>query len=124
MTYPPTTGQPGSDLRLAGASRWRLPTPLWVGLAVGLLGFFLELSASASSTRNGEVVSCSHFDLGPWVVVAGLGVCLLLGFRRHLSRRVDYRAHVPTVMGAAAVISALALVHVARGLGVFGGGPC
>lgn len=123
MTYTPTSGQPGSDQRAPSAPWRRLPTSLWIGVAAGLLGFLLELSASSTASRNGEVVSCSHIDLGPWVVVAVLGVCLLIGIRSHLNRRVENRADLPPVVGAAVLIAALALVHVARGLGVFGG-PC
>ncbi|MDT0200315.1 hypothetical protein [Nocardioides sp. AE5] len=91
---------------------------------LAVLAFFISLSASSSSTVNGEVTSCSHFD----VFALGVAViCLvggaLLGWYAVRPRNPDDRSVRPwhAVLGIALVL--VSVVHAVRAFGIIGG-PC
>ena len=100
-----------------------VPTPLYVGLAIGLLGFFVSFSSMSSQTVNAEVTMCSYQDYG--AIIAGVLclVCAGLGIQRRRSSPYKFPVAHWIVYAFAAVLVVLAVVHVLRGLGMIGG-PC
>lgn len=100
-----------------------VPTPLYVGLAIGLLGFFVSLSSMSSQSINGEMTMCSYQDYGAMIAGVLCLVCAGMGIQRR--RKSPYKFPVAhwIVYALAAVLVVLAVVHVLRGLGMIGG-PC
>lgn len=98
----------------------QVPKLAWAALVVSVLGFVVSLSSSSTVTTNGVVTSCSTFDLAPLLAA---GVSLVLAIAAYGERRrkhVDARLPMPWMHGITALVTALAVVHVLRALGVIG----
>ena len=95
-----------------------VPNAFWVGLAIGLLGFFVKLSETSTQIHNGEVISCSSVDLAGFFVAIGLAVCAWVTWSPTVQRLAD-KPPVALRAGLVAVLLALAAVHVLRGFGLF-----
>ncbi|WP_092502216.1 hypothetical protein [Agrococcus jejuensis] len=102
-----------------------VPRAYWAALVVSALGFVVSMSSTTmgSPAAAGTVTACSFLDLGPLVAAAGSVALTLVALGERRRQHVDARASVPWVLTGVAVVAALAVVHVLRGLGVLGG-PC
>lgn len=93
-----------------------MPTAFKGGLVVAVVAWFVSLSSAQTSTLNGEVISCSYFDV---VKVGGAVLLLVLavaGFRANSKAR---RAlPIPLAAVIAAVLLAFAVLLALKGLGV------
>ncbi len=107
---PPTTMSPRD-----------VPTPLYVGLGIGLLGFFVKITSLATSTVNGQIQSCSYVDYGAMLVAVACLLCGGLGIARRRSRPFSHPVHPGVVYALAGVLVVFAVIHLLRGFGVIGG---
>lgn len=97
-----------------------VPRPLWAGIAIGVIAFFVEISSSSITRENGVVTQCMYVDYAGFIAAAAIVVCAVLTVltcvRRGLTPRV-----LPLAWIGIPVILALGVVHVLRGAGIFGG---
>lgn len=94
-----------------------VPNAFWAGLAIGLLGFAVKFSWTSTRSQDGVLTSCSYFDLAGFLIAVGLGICAWVTW----SPTVQYPAVKPTAAlraGLVAILLALAVIHVLRGLGL------
>lgn len=93
------------------------PRPFWIGLAVGILGFALDITYRSTTTHNGAVTSCSSINIAGFVIAA-----IVLGAAWATSSpNAGYvrRTLAAPVRGCLAVVLvALAVIHVLRGFGL------
>ncbi len=109
--------------RPSARSLWdRTPTAFKVGLVVAILGFFVSMTVSRSSTVNGAAVSCSYYNLGALAVALIVVVCAFAGIADGRKRHPKLRPTRQWLYGGTVVLLVLAAVHVARGFGIIGGG--
>lgn len=97
-----------------------VPTSIWVGLGIGVLAFFVNISTSSTQTRNGVVVACSYIDVAGFLAAAVLVVFLVFTIVTCLTRKLTITA-APLAWVGIALIAVLAVVHALRGAGVIGG---
>ena len=101
----------------------RTPIVWKVAVAIGVLGWFLTLGGSTTTTVNG-VQDCDGLDLGPLLVAAVVGALAIVGFRR--ARQGHPAGQLPARWAwiGLGVLAALALVHVLRVVIEPAGGMC
>ena len=91
----------------------RTPTVWKIAATIGVLGWPLTLGG-ATTTTVGGVRDCDGFDAGPLVVAVAVAVLTVVGLRQagqgHVARQLPARA----AWIGAAVLGAVALVHLAR----------
>ena len=91
----------------------RSPMVWKVAVAIGVLGWFVAVGGSTTTTIDG-VSDCDGFDLGPLVVAAVVGVLAVVGLgqarREHPQRRLGVSAQ--SCVGG--LLAALVAVHVLR----------
>jgi len=99
-----------------------VPKAYWVALVIAALGFVVSFSWTQTSSIDG-VAACSFLDLGPILAALAslglVGVAIAQQRRRHPNARVP----MPWIVGGSALVAAIAVVHVLRGVGILGG-PC
>ncbi|GAA1485967.1 hypothetical protein [Brachybacterium fresconis] len=97
-----------------------VPVPLFVGLGVGLLGFFVQFTSWTTSTMGG-VETCTYHDYAAMIAAVVCLLCAGIGISRRVSqpRRYPIRQWVVHLM--AGVLVLLAVVHALRGFGIIGG---
>lgn len=105
----------------ASTSPRDVPLPIWIGLGLGILAFVTRFSVYSSSTHNGVQTSCSYIDIFGFLAAAGLVTCVVLGWTSRAGSHVARRLAAPLMFGLSAVLLALAVVHVLRGVGTIGG---
>ena len=91
----------------------RTPLAWKIAAVVGVLGWFLVLGWSSTTTLNGST-DCDGTDLGPLIVAAVVAVLTVVGWRQ--TRRGHPGARLPArlaVLGVA-VLGGLVVVHVLR----------
>ena len=87
------------------------------GIAVAIIAWFVSLSSAQMTTVNGEVTSCSYFDIikvGGAVLLAGLVIAGLMANAK------SKRRALPTWLAAtiAGVLIVVAVLLVIQGMGV------
>lgn len=103
---------------------WWEDTPLAhkVGLILGLVAIFVSVSSSQVVRQNGQVTSCTYFDIVKVAAAVILVLSAIGGFYQN-SKRTKHR--LPTVASAAI---ALVMIVLAAYLGLVGFGvmfsPC
>src|SRR5699024_12301790 len=88
MTSPDAQTESTSTMRPGDA-----PRSMWVGLAVGLLGFVVKLSFESVSSVHGEVAQCSYFDAGALLAAVVCLLCGILAIVRKLRSPARYPMH-------------------------------
>lgn len=99
-----------------------VPMPLYVGLAVAVVGFFVSLSSLATSNIGG-VQTCAYQDYGAMIAAVVCLLCAGLGIHRRTTQQVRYPVQRWVVYLLAGVLVIAAVVHALRGFGIIGG-PC
>ena len=91
----------------------RTPVVWKVAVVIGVLGWFLTLGGSSTTTVNG-VSDCDGLDLGPIVVAVVVGILAVVGFRQSRSGHPARQLPAAWAWGGLAVLGAIVLVHVLR----------
>ncbi|HEU4840746.1 MAG TPA: hypothetical protein VFT09_04860 [Ilumatobacteraceae bacterium] len=101
----------------------RTPLAWKIAAAVGVVGWFLTLGWSTTTTVDGAA-DCDGTDLGPLVVAAVVTVLAIVGWRQ--TRRGHPATRLPRrlAVGGLAVLAALVVVHVLRAVVDPSGGMC
>jgi hypothetical protein len=95
---------------------WQKSPAVWKAAAiVALVGFVFKLGGSTTRTING-VADCDGFDAAPFITAAVVAGLTFVGWRTLASRHVARRPAARVMLIVAAVLVALAAVHVVRGL--------
>lgn len=87
------------------------------GIVVAIIASLVSVSSAEIATVNGEVASCSYFDL---VKVGGAVLLVGLAIAGFLANATSKRRALPTWLSAtiAVVLVAIAVLLVIQGLGV------
>lgn len=101
----------------------RTPVVWKIAAAIGVLGWFLTLGGSSTTTLNG-VQDCDGLDLGPLVVAAAVAVLAIVGFRRAQQGHPAGQLPARWAWIGLGVLAGLVLVHVVRTLIEPAGGMC
>ncbi|MGP9683345.1 hypothetical protein [Brachybacterium sp. AOP3-A1-3] len=100
-----------------------IPAALYTGLVIGVLGFVVSISSTATTTVNGVQTTCSYQDYGAMIAAAVCLVCAVAGIVQRRKHPYQYPVKQWIVIALAGVLTVLAVVHALRGLAVIGG-PC
>jgi hypothetical protein len=100
-----------------------VPKTFWVGLAVGVLAFFVSISSLSMRIVNGERTSCSYTDYGGLIAAVICLMCVPAAWQSRRQRHVARQSALWVMAVGSVVLVGLAAVHALRGLG-FIGGPC
>lgn len=93
------------------------PSAFKVGVVVAIVAWFISLSSAQVTTVNGEVTSCSYFD----IVKVGAAVLLVaLAVSGYLANAKSRRRALPTAVAAtiAGLLVVVAVLLAIQGFGV------
>jgi len=96
-----------------------VPTPFWVGLGIAAITFVFHLSTK-TVVVDGSGYSCEYHDYAGFIGAALIVVCVIAGWAGRKQLHAARRLALPLMYGATAVLLALALLHVLRGVGTIG----
>jgi hypothetical protein len=101
----------------------RTPMVWKIAVVVGVLGWFLVLGSSTTTTSNG-VTTCSGTDLGPIVVAAIVAVLGVVGWQRNRNGHPASRLPSHWALGGVALLGVIVVVHLLRVVVDPSGGMC
>lgn len=106
----------------SGPSTWsRIPNAYKFGGAIAVLGFFVNVTSSSTTTKNGVETSSSYFNLAAliWGVIAL--VAAVAGILENRKAHPGARLSPPLLFGGAGVLAVLGVIHLLRAFGTIGG---